>query len=176
MLENYYPTHSRDELETFIQSYIPLIKNQLKIFKIDLDRFGISGDHLGLQTISKEEFDLVHTQLISYSEIINEGNIHERRNNTYKLNEFIKCLDIEIQSIEIFEPKPTADISKLKPGIEHIAMKVDRFDELEEYFAKNKLPIDKSVQMNDSRFFKTKFINLVEIEFRNNYLWKNLHK
>ncbi|MDQ5981527.1 MAG: hypothetical protein QG570_276, partial [Patescibacteria group bacterium] len=84
--------------------------------------------------------------------------------------------DIEIQSIEIFEPKPTADISKLKPGIEHIAMKVDRFDELEEYFAKNKLPIDKSVQMNDSRFFKTKFINLVEIEFRNNYLWKNLHK
>lgn len=174
MLEKYYPIHSVDELEEFLLSYMPLIRNQLSIFDISLSKFGISIDHLGLQVISKNEFDLVHKSIVEYAEVIKEGIIHERRNNTYKLNEFIKHDNIELQSIEMFEPKPNADISKLKPGFEHIAMKVDRFDELQTYFIENNLPIDKSVEYGGARFFKTKFVNLVEIEFRDGYLWQDL--
>ena len=132
--------------------------------------------HLGIQVISSEEFDAVHRSIMTYAEVINEGNIHERRNNVYRLNEFIVTGGIELQSIEIFEPKPNADISKLKTGFEHIAMKVDKYDELENFFKQNNLPIDKSVDLGDSKFFKTKFINLVEIEFRNGYLWRDISK
>lgn len=174
MLEKYYPVHSIAELSAFFESYIPLIKHSLSTFNINLENFGISGDHLGLQVLSGDEFDSVHQLISSYSEVIKEGVIHERRNNTYKLNDFIIADGIELQSIEMFEPKPDAAISKLKPGFEHIAMKVEKYDDLKDYFKRDKLPIDKSVEYGGSRFFKTKFVNLTEIEFRNSYLWQSL--
>lgn len=134
------------------------------------------GDHLGLQVASPEEFDRVHNILISYSELINAGVIHQRRNNVYKLKNFITAHGIEIQSIEIFEPKPNADVSKLNAGIEHIALKVSNITELEKKLIENDLPISKIVEDGENKFIKTTFLNLVEIEFRNEYLWKELQK
>ena len=174
MLDKYYPIHSTSDLREFFKSYVPLIKYNLSDFDIAVEKFGIFGDHLGLQVLSKDEFDTVHNLLSKYTEVIREGIIHERRNNTYKLNEFITVDGIELQSIEMFEPKPDADVSKLKPGFEHIAMKVQKYDELKDFFERNQLPIDKAVEYGGSRFFKTKFVNLVEIEFRDGYLWQDL--
>lgn len=170
----YYPIKSQIDLETFVQSYLPLISYQLSVYGIDPIEYGIKGDHLGLQLLSKEEFDNSHKLLIHYSKVINEGVIHKRRNNTYLFNDYIIFNDIEIQSIEIFEPKPDADLNKLKPGIEHIAFYVKEYDKLFDYCVKNNIPIDKSVDYDGSKFFKTRLINMVEIEFRNDYLWKSL--
>lgn len=174
MLINQYPINTRYELNKFFESYSHIVLNQIKLFGIDLSEYGIVGDHLGLQVLSNSEFDLAHDYIIKYAKIIKKGIIHDRRNNTYLLKDFIKANGIEIQSIEVFEPKPTADLSKLKPGFEHIAMKVEKFDELLDFFDKKKLPMDKFVELGDSKFFKTKFVNLVEIEFRNDYLWESL--
>lgn len=36
----------------------------------------------------------------------------------------------------------------------------------------NKLPIAKQIDMHGSKFLKTTFMNLVEIEFRNDFLYQ----
>jgi hypothetical protein len=176
MLEKYYPIHSASELNKFLEKYIPMVRNQLDMYGIKPDEYGIKGDHLGLQTLSPEEFDAIHSHLIEFSDLIKEGTIHNRRNNLYKLHDFIETNGIELQSIEIFEPKPDAIISKLKPGVEHIALKVDKYEKLLTFFQSNSLPIDKIIEYEGSKLFKTKLINLVEIEFRNDYLWETLQE
>jgi len=172
VLNKYYPISTPAVLRKFIDSYIPLVFNQIENFKIPFKKFNIHGDHLGLQTISADEFDLVNDQLQNYSTLVKAGEIHNRRNNIYKLNNFVESGGIQIQSVEVFEPKPGANISKLKPGFEHIAIKVDEYEKLVDFFDKNNLPIDKSSEFNGSKFFKTKLINMIEIEFRNDFLWK----
>ncbi len=172
MLLPYYPIHSQQQLENYLKVYIPLVFNQLNIYGVDIKAFGITGDHFGLQVLSAEEFDKSDTLLQTYATLVNAGEMHNRRNNIYKLTSFPKINDIEIQSIEMFEPKPDADINKLKPGIEHIALVAQKYDELHKFFIEKQLPIDKSADFNGSKFFKTKFVNLVEVEFRNDYLWQ----
>jgi len=173
MLQNYYSIKNRVELSAFFDAYIRLVLNQFKIFNINFTEFGISGDHLGLQVLSSDEFDLVNDYTLGYSTLIHTGEIHNRRNNVYKLNESIVSNGVAIESLEIFEPKANADLSKLKPGFEHIAFKVDRYDDLLLYLHKHNLPIDKERTFKDgSKFFKTKLLNLAEIEFRDDYLWK----
>jgi predicted metalloenzyme YecM len=173
---NHYPLHNTDVLQNYLEAYIPLVQYQLDQFGIDIKRETFHGDHLGLQVLSSQEFDEAHSLITQYAKTIKQGRIHDRRNNTYKLNQFIKAHDVQIQSIEMFEPKPDADLNKLKPGFEHISIFVQDYDNLYTYFVENNLPISKSVDLNGSRFFKTKFVNLVEVEFRDSYLWEALEK
>jgi len=176
MLERYYPVHTQEELQTFTQTYVPFVLNQLEVFRIDYLKNRLYGDHLGLQVLSAEEFEAVNKSLLGIAKLVNRGVIHSRRNNIYKFNQFPKFKDIEIQSIEIFEPKPGVDLTKLKPGIEHIAFKAENFDNFLVNLKKNKLPIDKEDTSNSDKFFKSKLINMVEIEFRNDFLWKKFDK
>ncbi|MCA9302423.1 hypothetical protein KDA10_03645, partial [candidate division WWE3 bacterium] len=92
------------------------------------------------------------------------------------LNNYIKVGTIEIKSIEIFEPKPDADVTKLKPGIEHISLISPNFDDLHSFFIVNGLPVDKMGIDEVHKFFKTKLINMIEIEFRNDCLYKKFEK
>jgi hypothetical protein len=173
MIYKHYSLNTADEVQTFFVSYLPLVKLCLQNFGV-LGNFNFSGDHLGLQVGSAVEFDAVHNLLTKYCETITEGVIHNRRNNTYKLHDFITHDGVELQSIEMFEPKPDVDVSKLKLGFEHIALYSPEYTAVYEHFCTNDLPIAKSVDMHGSKFFKTTFMNLVEIEFRNDYLWQSL--
>lgn len=124
-----------------------------------------------MQITSKEEFNNVSKTLLTYSQLIHDRVIHNRRNRVYQFKETIVIFDISIPRIEIFEPKPGAEIKKLKPGIEHIAFKVDDYKSFINEFKKRNIPIDKEAEYEKgSFFFKTKLIDLVEIEFRNDFL------
>lgn len=108
---------------------------------------------------------------MNYCTLVHNGTIHNRRNRVYQFNNPITAYDTVIPRIESFEPKPEADIRKLRPGIEHIAYKVDDYDKFFSDCKTSDLPIDKSTTDDEgSKFFKTRFLNCVEIEFRNDYL------
>ena len=175
-MPNLYPINTIEQVQAFADAYVPLVLHQLKLFQIDLAEFGIKGDHLGLQVLSAEEFDNAHALIATYAQTIRQGEVHNRRNNTYKFNEVITSHGLELQSIEIFEPKPDAIIEKLKAGFEHIALYVQEYDALLNFSQQFELPVGKSLDFNGSRAFKSKFLNLVEIEFREDYLWKCLQK
>lgn len=174
MLRKYYQVGTPATLKKFINVYIPLVLNIADSFSVDLTSNSFVGDHLGLQVLSSQEFNKVDEELLNYCSLIHDNVIHERRNRVYKFNIPIVSSGVSLQSIEIFEPKPNADVKKLKPGIEHVAFVSKDFDKTKAFFQEKDLPIDKFVEYpNGEKFFKTKLINMVEIEFRNKPLGIN---
>lgn len=170
-LLKFYSVSDPQELKSWLEAYLPLVKRVASEFKLNLDDKIFSADHLGLQVISKQEFDDCDKNLMNYCSLVHDGTIHNRRNRVYQFNSPITVDGTIIPRIESFEPKPDADIRKLRPGIEHIAFKVENYDDFFVDCQRNGLPIDKSmVDDEGSKFFKTKFLNCVEIEFRNDYL------
>lgn len=171
----FYPISSPKILTNFLKSYYPLINFVANQFKIDLSNKDFIGDHLGLQVLSSKEFDQCHQTLLKFSKLIHDAIIHNRRNRVYRFNTPLNISGFTMPRIEIFEPKPEADLSKLRPGIEHISFTVSNWQELLKTCQQNNVPIDKVVEDKQGKFFKTKFINCIEIEFRNDELgeWKN---
>ena len=165
-----YPIQSNKELNTFLNSYIDSALSVAKSLNINLQGKIFSGDHLGLQVLSSEEFDKCHNILLEYAKMIHDTIIHKRRNRIYHFKKLLNVKGIIIPKIEIFEPKPNADITKLRPGIEHIAFYVEGYDNFLEECKKNNVPIDKAINIDGSKFFKTELINNIEIEFRNDRL------
>ena len=136
---------------------------------------GLKGDHLGLQVLSADEFNQAHELISRFSTLINAGEIHNRRNNIYRFNEPVMSQGISVRGVEIFEPKPNANLRALKPGIEHLAFMVDDFDSYYEQCLNKGVPIDKMLTFDSgSKFFKTKLVNMVEVEFRNDFLGDRL--
>lgn len=172
MYNKFYQVDTVTKLHAFFTAYLQLVELSLVQFDISKDKFKLEVDHLGLQAVSKEEFDLIHKSLSTYCQIVNTGVIHGRRNNIYKLKFPVVQDGFELNYIEIFEPKADADIYKLKLGIEHISFYSGNFEELLNHFRMHSLPIAKQVDMHGSKFLKTTFINLVEIEFRNDFLYQ----
>lgn len=171
MLSIYYPIKTLQDLIDYLDVYGPLVVNTAKRFGIDLTSSNFMGDHLGLQVLSKEEFDAVDQTLLTYATLVHDTVIHERRNRVYRFAQPIKlACGISFKGIETFEPKPNADLSKLKPGIEHVAFKVTDFAAHLADCQKREVPIDKIGEWGPSKFFKTSFVNLVEIEFRTDFL------
>jgi len=170
-LLKFYFIDSSQKLQSWLEVYLPLVKQVAREFQIKLDDKRFSADHLGLQVISKQEFDNCDELLLKYCALVHDGIIHNRRNRVYQFNNPITSDGILIPRIESFEPKPEADIRKLRPVIEHIAFKVEDYENFFSDCKTNDLPIDKSMADEEgSKFFKTKFLNCVEIEFRNDYL------
>lgn len=165
-----YPIKSQTELNEFSNSYIEAVLEVAKKLNIDLGDDKFFGDHLGLQVLSGKEFDQCHALFLEYSEMIHDAIIHDRRNRVYRFREPLQSNDIIMPRIEMFEPKPGADLDKLRPGIEHIAFTVKDYDVFLEECRQNNVPIDKAVGMDGSKFFKTKLIDSIEIEFRNDKL------
>ena len=174
MLNKYYPINSSQHLNSFFKVYFPTVVNQLSLFGIDAKKFALECDHMGLQVLSSKEFDEVHTKMTKFAKLVHGGKIHSRRNNVYVLGDKPTASGFELQSIEIFEPKPNADLQHLKPGFEHTAFKTNVFGLLEKYFESTNLPIAKRVEDDRSIFFKTKLVNMIEIEFRTDFLWKDV--
>jgi len=171
MLIDHYQIKTPKKLKNYLKVYIPLVLNIANSFDINLTEKQFEGDHLGLQVISEYEFDNANCTLLEYAKLIHDSVIHNRRNRVYEFNNPIVVDGISVPRIEIFEPKPGADISKLKPGVEHIAFMTNEYEKLLSSFERNSLPIDKKKVFEDgSKFFKTKLVNLVEIEFRNAFL------
>lgn len=169
----FYSIDSFSNLSDFCKVYLPLVVFQAKSYGIDLLDGNFVGDHLGLQVVSAEEFDWCHGKILEYSKTIMNGIIHDRRNNVYRFNKKININNIDLIGIEIFEPKPNTDLSKLRVGIEHVAFLVKDFDSFLEKCQKNLIPIDKIKIYDAGKFFKTKLINNIEIEFRSNFLGKD---
>jgi hypothetical protein len=165
-----YPIHSNEELNEFLESYIPLVLAAAKKFDIDLKDDRFSGDHLGFQVMSGNEFDIYHQIILKNSKMIKDSVIHERRNRIYRFKDYLQADGIVVPRIEMFEPKPNADLADLRPGIEHISFTVEAYDDFLQECQKRGVPIDKVVDMKGSKFFKTKLIDNIEIEFRNDEL------
>lgn len=171
MLLSYYKINTKDDLQDYANFYLPLVFTVLKEFGVSTDKFDLVGDHFGLQVLSEQEFENADSLLLSYSTLIHDTVIHGRRNRVYLFNNPVTFKDISIPRIEIFEPKPGAELKKLKPGIEHVAFFTPGYDLLFQHFVSKGYPIDKNVEFEDgSKFFKTSFVNLVEVEFRNDSL------
>jgi len=166
----YYPVLSIKVIQEFAKAYFPLVELTCQQFQINLHDTGINGDHFGLQVLSDIEFDQCHKILLQYTKLVHDHVIHQRRNRVYHYHLPVQVNGITIPKIEIFEPKPDADISKLRPGIEHIAFVVDDYDQFLTEYKSKRIPIDKEINLQGSKFFKTKFINIIEIEFRNDEL------
>ncbi len=171
MLVDYYAIKDPAQLENFLRVYVPLVVNVAKNLGIDLTEEQFAGDHLGVQVLSKKEFDQCGDWLLKYASLIHDQMIHERRNRVYAFNHSFVIQGIQVPRVEIFEPKPGADLRKLKPGVEHMAFMTRNYDDFLSQCMKRKMPIDKQLEFDDgSKFFKTRLVNLVEIEFRNDFL------
>lgn len=174
-LNDFYPIQSIDLLKEYLDVYMPLIIFGAKHYGINLNVSNIHGDHLGLQAVSKADFDKCHELLLQMADLIHDDVIHDRRNRVYRFKDIPESNGISVPRIEIFEPKPGADVSKLRPGIEHIAFTVDDYDVFVSECKQKNIPIDKEVDSDDGfRFFKTTFINGVEIEFGNEELGEHI--
>lgn len=169
-LTKYYPIESAAKLAEYLETYLPIVVFIAKMFGVNLRSPEMSGDHLGLQVLNNEEFDKADELIKGYARVVHDTVIHERRNRVYQFNDPMGVLDLTFQSIEIFESKPGADLRRLKAGIEHAAFRVDNFDAFFEKIKAVGVSVDKFADMNGSKFFKTTLVNLVEIEFRNDYL------
>jgi len=171
VLVDYYQIKSSKELQAYLDKYIALVKNVAGTFDVNLTEARFKCDHLGMQVLSSDEFDQVSELLSKYSKVTRDNIIHDRRNRIFQFNTAFNIAGIEIPRIEIFEPKPNADSKTLKLGIEHISFKVEDYDEFLSKFEKQGHPIDKKGVFDDgSKFFKTMFVNVVELEFRNDFL------
>jgi predicted metalloenzyme YecM len=170
MLTSYYPCKSQIELNSFFEAYLPLVLFVSNSFPINLTIERFEGDHLGIQTLDKKEFDIVESQLLQFSDCIHSAVIQKRRNKVFLLKTPLKSNHITIPKVEIFEPKPDADSRKLKAGVEHIAFMVNDYEQLLNECKNKNVPIDKEVAFGRSNFFKTKLVNMVEIDFRNDKL------
>jgi len=161
---------SSDVMQDFLNAYIPLVLRVGKTFLVNLKDARFSCDHLGFQAMSAAEFDASHELLDKYAKLIHAERIHERRNNVYYFNEPFIVDDIVIPKIEVFEPKPDAKKEQLRSGIEHIAFFAKDYDKFLVQCKKKGVLIDKTIDMANSKFFKTKIVNTVELEFRNDAL------
>lgn len=170
ILSPYYSIKSLHHLKEYLKIYTKLVEVVAKHLGVNLKNPKIKGDHLGVQVLSKKEFKICSEKLTQYSTLINESIIHERRVRIYRLNKPLKINSFSFSLIEIFEPKPGADLKKLKPGVEHLAFKVDDYEEFLARCKKNNLPLDKEGKNKNLKFFKTRLLDLVEIEFRNKSL------
>ncbi len=156
----------RESLETFNIAYGELINSVLT--PLDIPSKELTPDHLGVLTHSSEEFENLTKTLLQYSTQIKEIVLHERRVRVFKLNSPLSGR-YKVPKIEIFEPKPNIDITKLRFGVEHIAFQVKNFDEYIS-ITKGKVGIIKEGTVGNSKFAKTEILNTVEIEFRSDAL------
>lgn len=157
---------NRESLENFNLAYGELINSVLTTLNISSEE--LIPDHLGILLHSSSEFEDISQQLLQYSIQIKEIVLHERRVRVFKLNSPLSGR-YNIPKIEIFEPKPNIDITKLRFGVEHIAFQVKNFDEYI-FSTKRKVGIIKEGSVGDSKFAKTEILNTVEIEFRSDAL------
>jgi len=169
-MDKYY-LGNLQELEEYCNLYFPLVINYSKaILGIDLKRDTFEGDHLGIQTSSYEEYTYYYKLLSSYMSHNFTNELHGRKVSIFAFRDKFVSNGITLNGIEIFEPKPDTDLSKIKLGIEHISIIAKEYEKTFENTPKEF--INKSAEYPEGRFFKTKFTNLVEIEFRDRSLIK----
>lgn len=155
-----------ESIQAFLTSYVPTVDYVLQVYNINLP---LEADHLGCLFHSSQEFDQISELISTYSEQIKEIILSGRRVRVFKLNTPIHAGKYTISKLEIFEPKPGADLATLRYGIEHISFYVKDWENFQKN-TKPLLPIAKEGSVNTSFFVKTEILNTVEIEFRSDRL------
>lgn len=165
------PLENHAELEGYLLAYAPLVQLMLRQYGIDVQQWSLQGDHLAVQARSAQEFDLFQQLLLQYADILREARLHDRRVTVFRFHGMLQTPRFSIPRIEVFEPKPEVDPKTLRPGIEHIAFTVPKYEALLADCRHRNVPIAKAMEREDgSKFFKTEFLNNCEIEFRNDEL------
>ena len=169
-MDKYY-LGNLQELEEYCKLYFPLVINYSRsILGIDFKKGAFEGDHLGIQTPSHDEYSHYCNILSSYMSHNFTNDLHGRKVSIFSFKDRFISNGITLNGVEIFEPKPNVDITKIKLGIEHISIITKEYEKTLSNISKEY--INKSAEYPEGRFFKTKFINLVEIEFRDRSLIK----
>ncbi len=169
-LPHYYPVNNSDELRRYLSVYLPLVIEECRRFSIDVRQKRFQADHLGLQVLNSEEFDHVSTSLLAFSTIVKDEPIQHRRNQVFRFAVPVEEQGFQLSGIEIFEPKPGESLSKLRAGVEHIAFVVHDYEDFLSEVAARGIPIAKKADYGSGEFFKTVFLNGVEVEFRSSFL------
>lgn len=165
-MQAYLSVLSRVEsLTEDVQRYVRVVANIWAERGLRIEQDTI-GDHIGFQVLSVDDFDTAHKMLLGYSQMTLDHVIHGRRNRCYRFNQAMLASDLHFNGIEIFEPKPAADVQQLRPGIEHIAVCVQDYQRRKENLPRHGIEIAKEADYGAGRFFKTKLIGNVEVEFR----------
>lgn len=157
---------TKGALEKFFDIYSLHTKLSLDYYQLNTP---LLGDHIGALPRDSEEFEQISEKLSTFSTLLAERIVHDRRIHIFKLNTPLEANDIVMPKVEIFEPKQDDDIKKLRIGFEHISFYVPQYDQLISQFKKNHTFI-KEITVNSSRIAKTEILNLVEIEFRSDML------
>lgn len=160
-----YPVQTHEKLRSFLNQYMPTVLRAGEKMGFDLKREDFTPDHLGLQVLNKAEFDAAHKVLSQYATLVHDEVIHERRNRAYRFIAPMQIERISIPGIEIFEPKPNADATLLRPGIEHVAFVTKDPHRVHAQLGDRGL-IAKVASYSLGKFIKTKLVDGVEIEFR----------
>ena len=113
---------------------------------------------MGLQTLSKEEFGECDKILLSFSVLVHQSITYNRRGRAYRLNQLLDVCGLTIPKIEIFEPWPDTDFTKLTGGFKHIAFCIQNFNDFLVDCQKKNMPIEKMGEFNGSKFFRLKTI------------------
>ena len=177
-MNQYFSLGTFEELKALAGGYLPLVRVVLGSFGIDTEKEKLVGDHFGVIVTTPEDFDACDKSILGYSELIHSGLVKERRNNIYKFKEPISAGGIVIPKIEIFEYTPKENDRFLKYGLDHVCFKVEDFDIFLAREQEKGIPIERIIlgdYGHGGKFFKTKTISNVMIEFRNDALgeWKD---
>lgn len=160
-----YPINSQTQLTKFLSQQVPRVLSVGEKIGLRLEQPAFTPDHLGLQVLNGEEFNAAHKTLSKYCKLVHNEMIHGRRNRVYRFTKPASSAGISFPGIEIFEPKPDAKPSTLRPGIEHVAFVVGDLPRVQMQLERLGL-IAKDATYSLGRFLKTKLIDGIEIEFR----------
>jgi len=147
-------TNFQDQIEELAQQFLIKIFKELKLAKIDIDKWYI--DHLCYRTSSSENYESMKSNFSLLGDLLIESEVNGRNIATYKL---FKPIHFHGRSIELVEvPAPKKGKATLE-GFEHIEVVIDiSFEELI-----NQYP---DIIFNDNALSK-KLNPELEIEFSN---------
>lgn len=166
----YYPVKNPELLRRYLSVYMPLVTEECQKLGIDVRQKRFQADHLGLQVLNSEEFDRASKALLAFSAIVKDEPIQHRRNQVFRFAVPVEEQGFRLPGIEIFEPKPGEETAKLRAGIEHVAFVVYDYQGFLAELVARGVPIAKKADYGSGEFFKTVFLNGVEVEFRSSFL------
>ena len=115
----------KENIQRFVDSYFKSVLFMLNTYNIPFE--DVVCDHIGCLLHDSIEFDEVTSELNTYTKLIKSIELHNRRVKVFQLDDPINS-EFVLPKIEIFEPKPEADLKQLRFGIEHVAFYVKDWD------------------------------------------------
>ena len=145
----------------FLKELTPLVDN----LNLELDHGSI--DHLCFRVETENEYQQYKDDLQKIGSLLVESIVGARLIATYKLNSPIKYNDIEVDVIELPQPKPN---SKYKTAFEHVEYVIkERFDKIIENHPEIKFDLG-AMQKKINPDIRVKFSNDLSIKLHHQSL------